>query len=110
MLNKALIIGRVGRDAEKKTESLCTFSVATTEKWKTKDGEQKEKTTWHNVQAWGKLSEICSQYVKKGMLVYVEGSIEHQEWKDNNGQKKSGSAIKALTVQFLERKEQTGGF
>jgi len=91
-LNKATLIGRLGQDPEIKTfsggASVTNFSIATSEKFKNKAGEQQEKTEWHNIQSWGKLGEICKQYLRKGSLVYIEGRIETREYEDKNNVQK----------------------
>lgn len=81
MVNKAILIGNVGKDPEVKEfngNKLAKFSLATTKKWK-KDGEPQEKTQWHNIQAWRGLAEVIEKYVKKGMKLYIEGEIEYRE-------------------------------
>ena len=86
MLNKATIMGRVGRDPEIKTmqtgAKMASFSIATSEKWKDKNsGEQREKTEWHNVVIWNEaLVGVAEKYVKKGDLLYLEGQIETRKW------------------------------
>ena len=104
-LNKVMIIGRLGKDPEFKTtnsdESLCSFSVATNEKWKDKDGKIHEKTDWHRVIAWRKLADVCKQYLSKGRLVYIEGSISTKSWEEN-GVTKYSTEITATNIQFLE--------
>lgn len=97
-LNKALLIGRLGKDPELRHipngNAVANFSVATFEKWTDKDtGEKKEKTVWHNIVVWGKLAEICHQYLKKGSLVYLEGRIENRSYDDKDGNKKYISEI-----------------
>lgn len=83
-LNKILIIGRLGKEVENKPLDngghIASFSVATTENWKDKSGERQERTTWHNVTAFGKLAEICIQYLRKGSLVYIEGRIQVDQY------------------------------
>lgn len=81
MLNQAQIIGHLGKDPEVRQmpngDAACHFSIATTEKWKDKStGEQKEATEWHRVNAFGKLAEVCGQYLRKGSLVYVSGKLK----------------------------------
>lgn len=104
MVNKATIIGNLGRDPEVRFtpggQAVCKFSVATTEKW-TKDGEKKEETTWHNVVVWGKQAETCGQYLAKGRQVYVEGKIINRSYDDKDGNKKYITEIVARDVRFL---------
>ena len=81
MYNKVTLVGNLGRDPEQKSErGPVTFSVATTEKYRTQDGNDKEETQWHNVQAWGKLGEICRRILHKGDKVLVEGALEYHEY------------------------------
>jgi single-strand DNA-binding protein len=89
-LNRITIIGRLGRDPEARTlpggQSVVTFSVATSEKWKDKGGAQQERTTWHPVQVWGEgLGRTMMQYARKGARIYVEGSVRIRTYQDKNG-------------------------
>lgn len=108
MVNKAIIVGNLGRDPEVKYTSggkaIATFSVATSRKMK--DGEK--KTEWHNIEAWEKLAELCGQYLSKGRPVYVEGRIETETW-EKDGMKKSKTKIVASDVRFLGSKEESSG-
>src|SRR5690625_3778231 len=105
-LNKVHIIGRLGSDPEvrhtKTNIAVATMSVATTERFKDRNGEQQEKTQWHRITAWGRLAEICQKYLKKGSLAYFEGPIETQEWTDKEGVKRYTTQIKALNMQMLD--------
>lgn len=110
MVNVCTIIGRVGQDVETKFfhdgTPVCNFSVATTEQWKTKDGEKKEATTWHKVVATKRLAEIIGQYVKKGDLIYVSGSLRNREWQNKDGQKQYITEIQAREMKMLGGKGQ----
>lgn len=90
-LNKVMLIGNLGRDPELKYtpsgQAVVTFTLATTRKWKDKEGNDKEDTQWHNIKAWGRLAEIINQYAKKGRQVFVEGRLEHRQY-EQDGQKK----------------------
>lgn len=103
-VNKVILLGRVGQDPQLKYtqggQAVANFSVATSEKWKSKDGTQQEKTEWHKIVAWGKTAELCAEYVSKGDLIYIEGSLETREWEKDN-QKRQTTEVKARTVQFL---------
>ncbi|MFU8812265.1 MAG: single-stranded DNA-binding protein [Balneolaceae bacterium] len=105
-LNKAMIIGRLGADPEvrytQSNTAVATLSVATTEKYKDRNGELQENTEWHRVVAWGRLAEICQEYLKKGSLAYFEGPIQTREWEDKDGQKRYTTEIKALNMQMLD--------
>jgi len=91
-VNKAIIVGRLTRDPEKRaTQSgttITNFSVATSSKWKGQDGQQNEKTEFHNVIAWGKRGEVIAQYMTKGQEIYVEGRLETSSWDDKETGKK----------------------
>jgi single-strand DNA-binding protein len=91
-VNKAIVVGRLTRDPEKRTtqtgQSITNFSVATSSKWKGQDGQQNEKTEFHNVIAWGKRGEVIAQYMTKGQEIYVEGRLETSSWDDKDTGKK----------------------
>lgn len=112
-LNKAMIIGRLGQDPDvrytQSNTAFATMSVATTEKYKDRNGELQENTEWHRVVTWGRLAEICQEYLKKGSLVYFEGPIQTREWEDKDGQKRYTTEIKALSMQMLDSRGGSGG-
>lgn len=108
-LNKALIIGNLTRDPELRTtpsgQSVCTFGVATTRRWKDRaSGGLKEATEFHNVVTWARLAETCHQYLKKGAKVYIEGRIQTRTWEDQAGQKRNRTEIVADAMIMLDRK------
>lgn len=110
-VNKAIIIGNLGKDPESRYlpsgEAVCNFSVATTESWKDKaTGEKKELTEWHRINAFGKLAEICGEYLKKGTAVYIEGRIRTRKWQDKDGQDRYTTEIMADRMQMLGGKPQ----
>jgi len=88
-MNKAQIIGILGYDPEvrytRKGTPVATFSVATTERWKDQDGQQKERTEWHKIVVWRRLAEICGEHLEKGSKVYIEGKIQTRKWQDEGG-------------------------
>jgi len=106
-VNKVIIVGFVGKPPETRVmqegNSVTSFSVATSEKYKDKTGQQKELTEWHKISCFGKLSEITSLYVKKGSQLYIEGKITTRSWKDANGVQKYSTEIKADKIEFLNR-------
>ena len=108
-LNKVMIIGRLGRDPESRTitsgSTVCNFSLATSERWKDKSGEKQEKTEWHNIVAWGAQATFSQEYLRKGALVYVEGSLQTSTW-EKDGVKHYKTEIKAFSVQSLEKVEK----
>lgn len=107
-LNKAMLIGRLGQDPEVRytqaNTAVATLSIATSERFKDSNGEAQERTEWHRVVAWGRLAEICQQYLNKGSLVYIEGPIQTRSWEDKDGQKKYTTEIKALQMTMLDSK------
>jgi len=115
-INKVILVGRLGKDPEIRSTpggtSVAKFSLATDDRYTDKNGEKQERTEWHNITAWGKLAEICGQYLRKGKLVYIEGSIRTDSWDDKEtGQKRYRTEIHANTMQMLDRKgdENDGG-
>ncbi len=116
-VNKAIILGNLGRDPEVRYttdgNAVTTFSVATTETRKDRDGNSQEHTEWHRIVVFGRLAEVCGEYLAKGRSVYVEGSIRTRSWDDREGNKRYTTEIVGRTVQFLsprgERGRQSGG-
>lgn len=108
-----MLIGRLGQDPEvrytQSNTAVATLSLATSERYKDGNGETQEKTEWHRVVAWGRLAEICQQYLNKGSLIYVEGPLQTRQWEDNQGQKRYTTEIKALQMTMLDSKGSTGG-
>src|SRR3972149_12181544 len=105
-INKVILVGRLGRDPEMKYTAsgtpFCRFSMATDEVWNDKgSGERQERTEWHNIVAWDRLAEICNQYLTKGRLVYIEGSLQTREWDDSEGNKKKTTEIRARDMVML---------
>ena len=98
-LNKAILIGRLGKDPETKFTqgggAISKFSIATDEEWKDRNGEKQKKTEWHNIVAWRRLAEICNQFLVKGKQVYVEGRIETKKWEDKEGNERRTTQIAA---------------
>ena len=110
-VNKAIIVGNLGADPDLKYlpsgDAVVNMSIATTDKWKDKDGEQKEATEWHRVSFFGKLAEVCGQYLKKGSSVYVEGSIRTRKWQDKDGQDRYTTEIRGDRMQMLGSKQDS---
>ena len=105
-INKVILIGRLGKDPELKYTSggtpFCRFSLATDDVWNDKaSGERQEKTEWHNIVAWDRLAEICNQYLTKGRLVYIEGSLQTREWDDQEGNKRKTTEVRARDMVML---------
>ena len=111
-VNKAIILGNLGRDPEVRYTSdgnaVTTFSVATTETRKDRDGNSQEHTEWHRIVVFGRLAEVCGEYLAKGRSVYVEGSIRTRSWDDREGNKRYTTEIVGRTVQFLSPRGESG--
>ncbi|MHB1539695.1 MAG: single-stranded DNA-binding protein [Steroidobacteraceae bacterium] len=104
MLNKAQIIGRLGQDPQTVSEGVVRLNVATTETWKDREsGERREKTEWHQVSLFGKLAEIATNYLHKGSLVYIEGSLETRRY-DKDGVTHYSTSIKGRELRMLEKR------
>lgn len=106
MINKVILVARLGQDPEAKFTpegtAVTTFSVATSESWKDKNtGEKQEKTEWHRIVAWRKLAEICGQYLKKGSLVYLEGKLQTRTWEDKDGSKRYATEVVIHDMKML---------
>ena len=112
-LNKMLVIGNVGTDPEMRYtpngNAVTSFRLATSRRYTTAEGEQREETEWFTVSAWGRLAEQCNQYVTKGMRVYVEGRLKSDTWTGNDGQTRFRMEITANDVRFLDRPSATEG-
>jgi len=105
-VNKAILVGRLGRDPETRFTSggqaVANFTLATDETFKDRAGERQKRTEWHRIVLWGKLAEIAQQYLKKGMLVYVEGRIQTRQWEDKrDGQKRQTTEIVGSVMRML---------
>ncbi len=111
MINKAILIGNLGADPEVRyTQSgaaVANFNIATTESW-VKDGNKEERTEWHRIVAFGKLGEVCGEYLSKGSKVYIEGRIQTRQWDDKDGNKRYTTEIVAREMKMLSPKNQGG--
>jgi len=109
MINKAILVGRLGADPEVRYSTdgamITNFTVATDESY-TKNGDKVQKTEWHKIVTFGKLAEICAKYLVKGKLVYIEGKIQTRSWEDKEGVKKYSTEIIANTMKMLGDKGQ----
>ena len=111
-LNKVLLIGNLGKDPEMRytpsSKPVASFRLATSRSWKTSEGEQRTETEWFNVVAWGKLAEICHQYLKQGQQVYIEGRLQTRRWDDSEGNPRTTTEVVANEMVMLgERKANT---
>lgn len=104
-MNKIIVIGNLGRDPEMRYtpngQSVTSFSVASNRKYTTAAGEQREETEWFNVNAWGRMAELCNQYLTKGRQVYVEGRLHSRSYEARDGQMRFVNEINLTDVQFL---------
>jgi len=104
-VNKAILVGHLGRDPELRYtpngRAVATFSLATTERWTSQDGQKNESTTWHNIVVWGKQAEIMKEYLAKGRQVYIEGRIQNRSYDDKDGNKRYISEVVVQNFQFL---------
>lgn len=105
-VNKVIIVGHLGKDVDLRFtaagDAIANLSVATSESWKDKEsGQKKEVTEWHRCSCFGKLAEICGQYLKKGAQVYIEGSLRTRKWTDKDGQERYTTEIKCDQMKML---------
>ncbi len=104
-INKVILIGNLGADPELRStatgSTVANFSLATKEAWTGKDGNKEERTEWHRIVAWGRLGEICGEYLAKGKQVYVEGKLQTRSWEDRDGKKRYTTEVLAQTMQML---------
>jgi len=106
MVNKVILIGNLGRDPEVRStpsgQPVASFTLATSRKWRDKNGQRQEQTEWHSIVVWGKQAEIAGQYLTKGKQVYIEGRLQTRSWDDRNtGEKKYKTEIICDTFQML---------
>ena len=104
-VNKVILIGNLGKDPEVKYTAsgnpVCRFSLATNESWKDKAGNAQEHTEWHSIVAFGRLGEICAEYLTKGRLCYIEGFIRSGKWQDRDGNERKSYDIVARYMRML---------
>lgn len=112
-LNKAMIIGNMTRDPEVRTtpngQSVCSFSLATNRSWTDAAGQKQEQAEFHNIVAWGKLADICGQYLSRGRKVYIEGRLQTREWETQEGAKRNRTEIVAENMIILDRGQGQSG-
>lgn len=109
-VNKVMILGNLGADPEVKQitggNTVCKMTVATSEDYTDKNGQRQSNTEWHNVVVWGKLAELCGQYLSKGSQIFLEGRLQTRSWEDQQGQKKYTTEVIANKVTFIKTKGQ----
>ena len=112
-LNKAQIIGNLTRDPEVRQtntgQMVANLGIATNRAWKDPQGNKQEQVEFHNIVVWGKLAEICGQYLKKGQKVYFEGRLQTRTWEDDNGKKNYKTEIVGEDMIMLSSKNDGGG-
>lgn len=107
-LNKVMLIGRCGKDAEVRTvgdNKVASFTLATTEKYKDRNGQLQENTEWHNIVIWGKLADVAERYVQKGTQLFIEGKIKTEKYSGNDGVEKYTTKVYASSMQLLGGKQ-----
>ena len=111
-VNKVILIGNVGRDPEVRyldnNTPVASFSLATTEVYKNKNGEKVKNTEWHNIVLWRGLAQVAEKYVKKGSMLYIEGKIRTRSWDDKDGNKRYTTEIVGDNMQMLSKKDDDG--
>ena len=111
--NKVILIGNVGKDPEVRHLetgiAVASFTLATTERYKNRNGELQDQTEWHNIVCWRNLAELSEKYIKKGAQIFVEGKIRTRSWADQTGAKRSTTEIVADNIRLLDRKGAVTG-
>jgi single-strand DNA-binding protein len=104
-INKVILIGNLGQNPEVRFspagQAVCNLNIATNESWTDKNGQKQEKTEWHRLVVFGKLAELCGQYLTKGRQIYTEGKLQTRQWTDKDGQTRYTTEVVAQTIQFL---------
>jgi len=113
MLNKVMLIGNLGADPDvrftQNGTAVANLRLATTEKWRGKDGQMQEQTEWHKVVTFGRLAEICRDYLSKGARIYIEGKLQTRKWQDQNGNDRYTTEIVAREMKMLSPRNAGGG-
>lgn len=113
MVNKAILIGNLGKDPEltytPSGAAVCKMTLATNERWTDNSGEKRERTEWHNLVLWRKQAEIANEFLRKGSKIYVEGRIQTRSWEGNDGQKRYMTEIVVQNFQMLGSRGEGGG-
>ncbi|MCG6895467.1 MAG: single-stranded DNA-binding protein [Desulfobacteraceae bacterium] len=113
MINKVILIGNLGRDPEIRYApsgtAVANFTIATSERWKDRDsGEWRDRTEWHRIVAFGRLAEICGEYLSKGRQVYIEGKLQTREWEDKEGNRRFTTEVLANEMKMLGPRDAGG--
>lgn len=111
-VNKVILIGNSGADPELRYTpggtAVSNFSIATNESWTDSGGERQERTEWHRIVVWGRLAEICNQYLRKGSKVYIEGKLQTRSWEGQDGLKRYTTEVVARDMQLLDARGEMG--
>ena len=111
-VNKVILIGNLGADPELRYtpsgSAVATFNIATTEKWKNKDGQPQERTDWHRIVLWERQAEVAKEYLRKGSAVYIEGRLQTRNWEDKEGVKRYVTEIIGQRMQLLGGRTAAG--
>jgi single-strand DNA-binding protein len=111
-VNKVILVGNLGSDPQIRYTpngtAVANFNIATTERFTNKNGEKESRTEWHRIVAWGRLAEICNEYLKKGKQIYVEGRLQTRQWEDKDGNKQKSTEIVANNMVMLGRAGDAG--
>lgn len=109
-VNKVILIGNIGADPELRYTpsgtAVTNFNMATNETWTDSSGERQERTEWHRIVVWGRLAEICNQYLRKGSKVYIEGRLQTRSWEGQDGQKRYTTEVVARDMQMLDSRDE----
>lgn len=112
-VNKVILIGHLGEEPELKytrsDTAVCNMRLATDESYTDQEGNQVDRTEWHDVVAWGRLAEVCDEYLRKGSQVYFEGSLRTRSWEDQDGKTRYTREVNAREMKFLDRNRQGSG-
>ncbi len=112
-VNKVILIGNAGADPELRYtpggSAVSNFSIATNESWTNSSGERQERTEWHRIVVWGRLAEICNQYLRKGSKVYIEGKLQTSSWEGQDGVKRYTTEVVARDMQLLDSRGDMDG-
>jgi single-strand DNA-binding protein len=110
-VNKTILIGRVGKDPDVRTlqdgNIVANFTLATSERYKDRNGEVKESTEWHSITCWRGCADLANNYVRKGQLLYIEGKIHNRSYQDRDGVTRYKTEVIAETIDFLSKREDT---
>ncbi|MFB1479380.1 single-stranded DNA-binding protein [Corallococcus sp. RDP092CA] len=113
-VNKVILIGNLGADPEVRFtpggQAVANFRIATSESWNDKNGQKQERTEWHRIVVWGKLAELCGEYLKKGRQCFVEGRLQTREWMDKENRKNYTTEVVATSVTFLGGRDAGEGY